>query len=265
MEQELEVRVRPAVAGRRWIGAAWRLFSAQVGTWLVLAIILLAISALAGRMQLISLLMNLIFPVFIGGLMIGAHQQAGGGRVEIAHLLAGFSGRFVDLLLLGLIQLLASLVVMVVAVVGIMLTIGLGVFENPEGLGEISWLTWVLLALVLTVPMGAMIMAFWIAVPLVAVAGCKPWEAVERSFDAAWRNWRALLLYGLFVTLLLLVAMIPLGLGLIVLVPVLVLTGYTACADVFSLQGPAQPMPNIANEPPESTEEEHSDDGYRAD
>ncbi len=265
MDQELAVAVRPAAAGKQWIGSAWGLFAGQVGTWLVLVIILFAVTVLAAFVPLGSLAMNVVSPVFIGGMMIGAHQQARGGRAEIGHLLAGFSQRFVDLLLLGLIQILATLVVGLVGAIGAMLTIGLSVFENPEALGGISVVTWLLLALVMTVPLAAMIMAFWIATPLVAVAGCKPWEAVERSFDAAWRNWRALLVYGLLALLLGLIAVIPFGLGLIVLMPVLMLAGYTACADLFSLNStpPSQPSTLEVNKVP-TPDEDEADDRFGA-
>ena len=167
--------------------------------------------------------------------------------------------------MLGLIQILATLVVGLVGAIGAMLTIGLSVFENPEALGGISVVTWLLLALVMTVPLAAMIMAFWIATPLVAVAGCKPWEAVERSFDAAWRNWRALLVYGLLALLLGLIAVIPFGLGLIVLMPVLMLAGYTACADLFSLNSapPSQPSTLEVNKVP-TPDEDEADDRFGA-
>ncbi len=120
-------------------------------------------------------------------------------------------------------------------------------------------------AIVMTVPLAAMIMAFWIATPLVAVAGCKPWEAVERSFDAAWRNWRALLVYGLLALLLGLIAVIPFGLGLIVLMPVLMLAGYTACADLFSLNStpPSQPSTLEVNKVP-TPDEDEADDRFGA-
>ena len=97
------------------------------------------------------------------------------------------------------------------------------------------------------------------------MAGCKPWEAVERSFDAAWRNWRALLVYGLLALLLGLIAVIPFGLGLIVLMPVLMLAGYTACADLFSLNStpPSQPSTLEVNKVP-TPDEDEADDRFGA-
>ena len=234
IDEALERHIRPAGAGWAWIRDAWRMFTRQVVTWLVLVVLLFLVVLGIGLIPLGDLLTSLLSPVLMGGLMLGAHRQAGGGRVDLGHLFAGFRRQLGPLVLLGLLQLLATIIGLTVLAVVALLTVGLQAFESPELFSNVTLGSWILLAVVSAVFTAGMVMAFWLATPLVAIAGCKPWESVERSFEAALRNWRALLVYGAVVLGLLVVATIPLGLGLIVLLPVLMISNYTACADIFA-------------------------------
>ena len=54
------------------------------------------------------------------------------------------------------------------------------------------------------------------------------------SVRACLRNMQPFLAYGVFSLLLLIVASIPFGLGLVLWVPVMVLTMYTSYRDVFA-------------------------------
>lgn len=229
----LTVRVRPSGAGWQWIRHAWSLFATQPLTWIVTLVVYMLVLVAASFVPLGDLATSLVGPVFLGGMLQGAHRQQLGGRMEITDLFSGFRDRLVPLLLLGVIQLLAAIVIGVVAVVIVVIAIGPAVLSDPSDLANVGLVQWVILATGVGVVVTAMMLAFWIATPLVAIAGCKPWEAVERSFDAGLRNWRALLVCGLAVIVLSILAAIPLGLGFIVLLPVLTIAGYTAFADVF--------------------------------
>lgn len=228
-------------AGWQWISRAWRLFAAQPLTWIATLVLYVLLLVAASLIPLGDLATSLLGPVFLGGLLMGAHRQTLGGRMELTDLISGFRERFVPLLLLGVIQLLAGIIIGVVAVVIVLVTIGPSVLNNPDSLMQISVMHWTLMGVALAVVIAGVTLAFWIAAPLVAIAGCKPWEAVERSFDAGLRNWRALLVFGLAVIGLTIAAVIPLGLGFIVLIPVLVIAGYTAFADLFWPDEPAPP------------------------
>lgn len=48
----------------------------------------------------------------------------------------------------------------------------------------------------------------------------KPADAMRASFDAGAKNWLAMIIFGVFLVVALFFAMLPLGLGLLLLLPV---------------------------------------------
>ncbi len=84
--------------------------------------------------------------------------------------------------------------------------------------------------------------AFWFVNTLVTLGGATPWEAVALSFKAGFANFGALLLFTLLLIPIGFVAMIPMGLGLLVLLPVLSGASYASYQDVFG-QAPDSPQP----------------------
>ena len=76
-------------------------------------------------------------------------------------------------------------------------------------------------------------MAMWMAPPLVLFRGYTPTQALAESFNANFRNVRALTVYGLGMVGLAIVAVLPLLLGLLDLVPLATTTRYVAFLDLF--------------------------------
>jgi uncharacterized membrane protein len=60
-------------------------------------------------------------------------------------------------------------------------------------------------------------------------------EAMKLSFVACLKNMLPFLVYGLIFTVILVVAIIPFGLGLIVAIPVMMTSLYTSYVDVFNI------------------------------
>ena len=75
--------------------------------------------------------------------------------------------------------------------------------------------------------------AWWFAVPLVALNGAKPLDALKASFAASWANVGALLVYGLIFLVLAILASIPMGLGWLVLAPVAMGASFASWREVF--------------------------------
>jgi len=91
------------------------------------------------------------------------------------------------------------------------------------------WLA-MLLAMALLIPL---MMAYWFAPALVALNGLSALPAMRLSFVACMRNMLPFLVYGLIAILLMIVAVIPVGLGLLVFAPVMMASIYTAYRDIF--------------------------------
>jgi len=87
-----------------------------------------------------------------------------------------------------------------------------------------------LTALVLLIPL---LMAYWFAPALVFFHDMPAAQAMKASFSACLKNWLPFTVYGLAGLVLTIVAMIPFGLGLLVLVPVITASIYTGYKDIF--------------------------------
>ncbi len=226
-----------ASSGYRWYGCAWRLFTRAWGVWLVMTLIMVGISVVLSLVPLVgSLAANLLVPVFSGGFLLAARAGARGQAVDTGMLFRPFqeSGLLQPLLLLGLLELVAQLALGVV----IMLTVGTQVMNGAMMTGEVDLqqvltpgiLLGSLLVLLLAV---LVIMAFVYAVPLVALDGVALVEALKLSYRACWRNMGALAIFGLIYLVLGVLAILPMGLGLILLVPVSLLALYCSYDDIF--------------------------------
>ena len=75
--------------------------------------------------------------------------------------------------------------------------------------------------------------ALWFAPALVVLRGAAPVAAIKESFSACLKNFVPFLIYGIVLLVLGIVAAIPLGLGWLVLGPVVIASVYVAYRDIF--------------------------------
>jgi uncharacterized membrane protein len=223
--------------GWQWIADAWGYFKQQPGVWIAVVIVFLVIFFALTFIPVVGgLAAALLGPVFAGGVAIGCQAQRQGGELEIGHLFAGFKQNTGKLVLIGVFNLVAWLIIgVVVAIIA-----GASVAAMMMGGGDMSGgraaagvgaiMLAVLLALALSVPV---YMAVWFAAPLVALNDFDPIAALKASFVACLKNVVPFLLYGVVLFAFAIVASIPLGLGWLVLGPVLAASVYTAYRDIF--------------------------------
>lgn len=220
--------------GWAWIAGGFDLFKGKPGTWILIVIVLgVLFIAMALVPFLGSLAAVVLYPVFAGGIMLGSQAQRQGGLIEVGHAFAGFRNRAGDLLVVGVISLVAWIVVMI----PVMLIIGGSVFfgmmqGNPEAMASLGTnilLAW-LIALALSIPV---YMALWFAPALVVLRETPPVDALKQSFLGCLKNIVPFLVYGIVMLILSVIAVIPLGLGLLVLVPVLMGSVYVAYEDIY--------------------------------
>jgi uncharacterized membrane protein len=239
-----EPRQLAAGEGAAWWGESWRIFCAAPAVWIgifvlfVIASIALVLVPLVG-----SLVHTVLLPVFAGGVMLGCHALARGEPLRIGHLFEGFQrGRFAPLCLLGLLWLAILFIIAIVMVATVFLTLGASGLAALLDFGGTS-LDWAALAsaglAVFIVGAIALVvavlvaMAYWFAPALVVLNGEQPVAALQKSFAASWRNLGAFLLYGLIYIGLAIVATVPMGLGWLVLGPMLVGSCYAGWRTIF--------------------------------
>lgn len=235
------VTVRNAGSDRGigWLTDAWALFAKVPGIWVVMLLIMMVIYGVLGALPFSGLLASLVGPVFGGGLMLAAQRQDRGQDPEIGMLFDGFKGPLLSqLILLGVAALAVCLAIGLV--VGILAAIGIGgSLLSGQGHGVLAGvgigviLLGAMIGLLLLIPLS---MAMWFAPALVALAGVKPIEALRLSFDGCLKNLVPFLIYGVLVLVALLVGMIPFGLGLLIVMPVLALSTYVAYKDIFVVE-----------------------------
>jgi uncharacterized membrane protein len=214
-----------------WIAKGFGLFKASPGVWILIVIILFAISWLLSVLPFGSLALNLITPVFVGGLMLGCHAQAQGEPLEVAHLFAGFRERTGPLVLVGVLYLIGVIAAMLIASLifgASILMSGLAVAATT--LAPVTIALFALVVLALLVPLG---MAVWFAPALVLFHDAAPVDAMKQSFLASLRNMIPFLLYGIILLCLGVVASIPLFLGWLVLIPTAICSTYYSYRDIF--------------------------------
>lgn len=220
--------------GWAWIAGAFDMFKSRPGTWILVMIVLfLLVIVLAFIPFLGSLAISVLFPVFVGGIMLGCHSLRQGGTLEVGHVFAGFKNRAGDLVVLGAISLAAGIVIMI----PVMLIVGASVFfgamqGDPQAMANLGMnvLLAGLVGFALSIPV---VMALWFAPALVVLREMPPIEALKQSFRGCLRNIIPFLLYGIVMLVLSILAAIPLGLGFLILGPVLIASVYVAYRDIY--------------------------------
>ena len=231
--------------GWGWIVEGWQLFVKAPGIWIVIMLIYLGISVVLSLIPFVgSLASMLVSPVLAGGMLYGAATQVRGESLEITHLFRGFQDqeRMGPLVLLGAISLggyvLMALVVVLFMGGGLMMGAAMdstGAIVPPETMGGLFAGAGLLAGLILLVVLALITMALFYGVPLVMLGGQNAWPAAQDSVAACWTNMLPLLVFGLIYLVLVVVAIIPFGLGLLILGPVTVGAVYASYREVFGV------------------------------
>lgn len=234
--------VSPAHA-LRWLSAGWQLFLRNPAIWLAQTLVFILILFALGFVPFLGwAAAPVALPVLAAGLVAGAQALDRGETLRVNHLFEGLHRHAGNLLLVGGFHLLGALLAALVAaaiggsavltgmLVGALAGAGLATGGVMFGV------------LVFTLLWALLMMALWFAPALVMLQDVAPLDAMKLSAQACLHN---LLTFGLFAVMLYVlvwVAMLPAGLGMLVLVPVLAGAQYAAWKDTFA-PPPALPAP----------------------
>ena len=228
-----------AGAGVDWVGDGWRLFRKAPLMWIVFLVLFFLVHVGLGMVPWVGTWIgSLVSPILMGGIALGCRSLETGGDLELEHLLAGFRRNTGLLFAIGVVYALGEVVLLAVfgafAGPSFMWAIVSGdqvrmVNELPEDLLLMALGGLVVMAL--AIPLLA---AYWFAPALAMLHDVPAIPAMKESFAACMRNFVPMLVYGLVMLALLLVAIIPLGLGLVAWAPLLLATVYTSYRSVFT-------------------------------
>jgi uncharacterized membrane protein len=232
----LTIKTVPVNSAWTWITKGFQLFKANPAMWIILLVIYLAIMIPLSMLPIIgSVLSTLLAPVFAAGMMWGCRALTRNQDLEINHLFEGFKHNTSQLVAVGGIYMVSLLLVAVIAV----LTLDKATVELLVQGKEVSteqadaMLLPILTTFLLLLPV---LMAYWFAPVLAGLHNLTAVEAMKLSFNACLKNLLPFFLYGFIFMLLLIVAIIPFGLGLVVVVPMMMTSLYTSYADVFGVE-----------------------------
>ena len=236
MDASVKVAELKASRGAAWLVESFALFRkaplAWIGLcagWIAITFGLILIPFIGG------VLANFLQPVFFASFAIAAYRQNAGERVVMADLFAAFKRNMRPLVNLGALLLLAE-----IAIFALMALMGLTMaasdvrsYTLAEYVDALKGKEWILsVGLLMTVLVKG---ALWFAPPLIAFHGMSTVQAMRWSLYAAISNLGAMMVYGAMLLAVFLVALIPWALGLIVVIPMMVVSTYVGYREVFEM------------------------------
>ena len=226
---------RAVEAGRGWdwIAEGWELFKKQAGMWIALVLVAFVILFVFTLFRIIGSLATFVLsPVFAAGVLVGGRAVDEGRELEIGHLFAGFKQKFGQLVTVGVLYLGAAIVIALV--VG--LVTGTSIFAMTGNVAELTYealLSLLLAFLIMLALLLPVVMAVWFAPALVLFHDKNAVDAMKESFTGCLRNVVPFLVYGVVLMVLGMLASIPLGLGWLVLGPVMCTSFYASYKDIY--------------------------------
>lgn len=223
---------RPVGHATDWIAAGWRSFVAAPGPWVAIALVYFLMTLVSA---FIPFAQYLVMPMLIGGVMLGCHYAARGEPITVAILFHGFNHNAGQLLVVGLIYLVATIAITLV----LLIPLGAGMFfsgilTNPQALADMNTMLWVALivlaALACAIPM---MMAVWFAPALVIINDMNAFDAIKASFAGCLKNFLPFLWYGVVTLGLSIIATLPIMLGWLVVGPIMLVSVYESYRDIY--------------------------------
>jgi hypothetical protein len=239
--------------GVQWWSTSWRLLfnHGAAGVWIVMCLIAFVILAVLHVVPMLgSMAAQVGWFVFAGGLMLGARKTDQSTAPAVGDLFGGFGPLLGPLAIGGVLIMVAVFVIAIAAgaaglgaIAGAAYGAVTGNLALLAGLGATSLLV-ALIALIVLIPVA---MASWLSPALIALRQMPPVEALKTSYSACWANLGPLTVYGLLWIAFAIFSTILLGLGWLILMPLMVLSTYAAYQDLFEAAAAASnPAPAAA-------------------
>ncbi len=234
MDATVRVAELPAARGAAWLAAAFQLFRRAPLAWIGLSAGWIAITfALLILVPFGIVIANLLQPAFSASFAIAAWRASAGEAVRPVDLFSGFKRNMGALLKVGGVLLAAELAVSIV-----MVLLGFPAMKSAEEqvsmteyAGMVRDNLWIVaVGLVLNALVRG---ALWFAPPLISLQGMGAMQAMRWSLYAAIANLGTMVVYGASLFLIFFLGAIPWALGLIVVVPVAVISTFVSYREIF--------------------------------
>jgi len=217
-----------------WLSTGWRLFMAAPSVWLLQTLLFMAILFAVGIVPLLGWAVVLVaFPVLSAGMLWTAAETSNNRPASVPYLFIGLKRHAGNLLMVGIFYLFGGLLAgLIGALVGGSAALTGYVLGALAGMG-LTLGGVVLGSAVFMVLWVGLIMALWFAPALVLFRDVAPLEAMSLSVTACLKNALPFAIMAVMLYVLIWLAMLPAGLGMLVLVPVMAGAVYASYLDVF--------------------------------
>ncbi len=224
--------------GLAWIAKGWWHFKQAPIAWILVMIIWVVLTFGVSLIPILGpLAVNILAPVLIAGLMIGCYEQDEGGDFTVSHLFAGFANNTGQTVMVGVFYLLFFIVIFIAfaaIMFGNIAQMASAQPADPEAMAMMmfspSFWIGLLITSLLFVPV---LMAYLFAPALVVLNDMSAWEAMKASFMGCLKNMLPLFIYSLAAMALMILGTIPIGLGLLIVSPILISAIYSAYRDIY--------------------------------
>ncbi len=240
-----EPRQCEAGRGIGWIVEAFNIFKQYWALWIGMAVVYMIITMVIGNIPFVSLIFWALFAYHFGaGFILVCAEQEEGYEPLFGTMFSAFQSHLGELIILSLWGILFTFLIFIP--IGVFLGIsmgglaGLGLFDSANA--DISTLmtssAFLMILLVLLVGMLfyiPLIMAMYLAPALVVLHDIKPLDAMKMSFKGCLRNMIPFLLFGLIALVAIPILFVfTLGLGLLIIVPIMIISNYVIYRDIWS-------------------------------
>lgn len=186
------MRVVPALHGWHWLRDGLKLFASAPLTWMLLVLSYWLVIALVGVLPLIGAFIGVVLMPAFGASFMNIGRTAERGTIATPLLLfSGLRTRQIDMLLLGGVYLVACILVLSTTSL-----VDGGEFAQFLVAGRAPTTRDLNGPLVAALAYTPVMLAFWFAPALVMWHNMSAAKGLFYSFFAAWRNWRAMFVYG---------------------------------------------------------------------
>ncbi len=225
-----EPRKCEAGRGISWLSESFNMFKEYWLLWIGMGLVYILIMMFAGQIPFVWMLLAYHFTA---GFMVVCAEQEENYEPNFGNMFSAFQSHFKELLILALWNLLFScLIIIPIIMVGFLAGVGAVAMNNPDADSVLIIVLGVLVAMLFYIPL---VMAMYLAPALIVLHDIRPLDAMKMSFKGCLRNMIPFLLFGLVAFIVSIIGVIfTLGLGMLVLIPVMIITNYVIYRDIWS-------------------------------
>jgi uncharacterized membrane protein len=224
--------------GSRMVADAWRIYKVSPFKWTFVAFSLFAVMVLLIMIPMVgSFVGSLFYTPLFAGLLIGASEIERGGKLKFGHLFSAIKINAKGVFGLAVVVTIIGLINMGVAFSFMGSEYFMAMYAGQEldsAALAIDPVDMMIGGLIMMMGSVLLVMLSWFATPLIALQSVGVFQALGMSFKASLKNWLALTVYGFVMAFWMIVAVIPVGLGLLIMIPLLSITIYTGYRKIFT-------------------------------